>query len=112
MATEERKLVELADDSCEREVKGEGWRLVEFYSQWCPHCRAFRPTLERVASEYTGPVGFYAADVEHCREAAERLGIMSIPTLVLLRDGEQVEMHVGGMGASELVEWLKEKTGD
>ncbi len=53
---------------------------------------------------------FFAANVEQCRKAAEQFGVMSIPTLVLLRDGAQVELHVGGMTASQLGEWLAEKT--
>ena len=110
MATEEGKIPELTDDNFDAEAKGAGWCLVDFYAAWCPHCRAFRPTLEEVAAGFAGPVKFVAADVENCRTAAEAYGVMSIPTLVLLRDGAQVDLHVGGMAGPQLAEWLAEKT--
>jgi thioredoxin len=110
MATSEAGVPELTDETFEAEAKQEGWCLVDFYAIWCPHCRAFRPVLEEVAAGFGGPVKFFAANVEACREAAEQYGVMSIPTLVLLRDGQQVELHVGGMGAGQLADWLKGKT--
>ena len=112
MATDEHKIPELTDDNFEAEAKGEGWCLVDFYAAWCPHCRAFRPVLDEVAQGFAGPVKFVAADVENCRTAAEQYGVMSIPTLVLLRDGAQVELHVGGMAAAQLKDWLDEKTAE
>jgi thioredoxin 1 len=110
MVTEESKLLELSDDTFDQETKGEGWRLVEFYSRRCPHCRAFRPVLEQVVSEHTGPVRFYAAEVQQCEEAVKRFEIMSIPSLILLSNGEEVDRHAGSMTASELEKWLAEKT--
>jgi thioredoxin len=110
MATEDGKVTELSEESFEAEAKQPGWCLVDFYASWCPHCKAFRPTYEEVAAGCEGPMKFFAADVDKCRAAASSYGVMSIPTLVLLRDGEQKEVRVGGMQAPQLKEWLKEKT--
>ena len=111
MPTEAEVVQELTEESFEGEAKQPGWCLVDFYASWCPHCRAFRPNYEQTAADCELPVKFFAADVEKCREAARQFGVMSIPTLVLLRDGEKVDTHVGGMGVPELQAWLQEKTG-
>lgn len=109
MPTETEGVQELTEESFEGEAKQPGWCLVDFYASWCPHCRAFRPHYEEVAAGCELPVKFFAADVEQCRAAAQQFGVMSIPTLVLLHDGEQVDKHVGGMQPAQLREWLEAK---
>lgn len=109
----ESAVQELTDETYESEAKaGTGWAVVDFYATWCPHCKAFRPVYEEVAGGYEGPVRFYAADVEKCEEAAAECKVRSIPTIVLLRNGEMVETHVGGMTNSALSAWLEEKTAE
>lgn len=104
---------ELTDETFESEAKGKpGWCVVDFYATWCPHCKAFRPTFEEVAAQYAGPVRFYAADVEQCEEAASECQIRSIPTVVLFRDGERVDTHIGGMTGPALTAWLEEKAAE
>lgn len=100
---------ELTEETFAAETGGPGWCLVDFYASWCPHCRAFRPVYEEVAGQYQGAAKLVAADVDQCRQAAERFGIRSIPTLVLLKDGEKLDIHVGVMSAQQLSEWLAEK---
>lgn len=98
---------ELTDETFEAEAaQPPGLCVVDFYAAWCPHCRAFRPTFEQVAANYPGALRFCAADVEKCRQAAARFGIRSIPTVVLLSQGEKVDARVGGMSAEALREWL------
>jgi thioredoxin 1 len=101
---------EVTDETFGAETGGEGYCLVDFYATWCPHCKAFRPKFEQVASEFEGPVTFVAADVNECGGQAKVFGIRSIPSLVLLKSGQTVDTHVGGMEPDALKTWLKEKT--
>lgn len=108
MAEHSRQAVrELTDETFETETsQAPGPCVVDFYATWCPHCKAFRPTFEQVAADYTSAVRFYAADVEKCSDAAGKFGIRSIPTVVLVSGGEKVDSHVGGMSAEAFREWL------
>ncbi|HEY3398878.1 MAG TPA: thioredoxin family protein [Armatimonadota bacterium] len=83
--------------------------VVDFYATWCPHCRAFRPVYEEVAGACDTPVTFYAADVEKCEEAAGRFNVRSIPTVVILKDGQPVDTHIGAMTPEALREWVATK---
>ena len=58
---EDSAVVEVTDESFDQEVRQQdNYCVVDFYATWCPHCRAFRPTLEQVAGDYSGPVKFCA----------------------------------------------------
>jgi thioredoxin len=110
----EPKVVELTEKTFDELVKqGEGFAVVKFYANWCPHCRAFRPTYEAVASSYgTRPVKFFKMDVDECKMLASSLAVMSIPTVAVFRNGEEVTVsrHIGGMSEKELTEWLDKYT--
>jgi thioredoxin len=107
--SEETAVPEITDESFDNEC-GEGYCLVDFYATWCPHCKSFRPKFEQAAADYDGPVTFLAANVEDAGDKAKSFGIRSIPSLVLLNEGELVDSHVGGMEPAELQQWLADNT--
>jgi len=110
MSEDAQAVVEVTDDDFEAQT-AVGWLLVDFYATWCPHCKAFRPIYEKVAGDYDGDVKFLAADVDRSSEAADSLSVMSIPTVVLLKDGEKIDANSGVLPPDQLVAWIDEHSG-
>ena len=73
----------------------EGTVLVDFYADWCVPCQQLTPVLEELSNEYSGKVEFVKVDIEESNDLAERFGIMSIPTIILFKDGEVAKQMVG-----------------
>ena len=69
--------------------------LVDFFANWCGPCRMMAPILESVEEELDYKINFYKIDVDECENIAKRYGIMSIPTIIIFRDGEIIEKNVG-----------------
>lgn len=76
-------------------AKQPGTTLLDFTAAWCGPCKQMHPVLENLAIEYTGQVRFVAIDVDHEPALAERFGVRSMPTFVVLRDGREVGRFVG-----------------
>ena len=69
--------------------------LLDFWASWCGPCRMFAPILDQVAEENAGSVKVVKVNVDEEPELAQQFGVMSIPTLVLIRDGKTVSTSVG-----------------
>jgi thioredoxin 1 len=80
--------------------------LVDFWAEWCPPCRMLAPTFERLAANYGHEISFAKVNVDELPEVASRYGIRSIPTLLLLREGEVVEELVGARPYQDLARIL------
>jgi thioredoxin 1 len=81
--------------------------LVDFWAEWCPPCRMLAPTFERLATNYGHEISFAKVNVDELPEVASQYGIRSIPTLLLLREGEVVEMLVGARPYEDLARVLE-----
>jgi thioredoxin 2 len=84
--------------------------VVDFWAPWCAPCRAMAPAFEAAAADLATRVRFAKLNTEDSQEVAVRLGIRSIPTLVVFRDGREVERISGAMDARSLVRWVSERT--
>ena len=80
----------------------EGVTLVDFWATWCGPCRMQAPILEALDKELRGSVKIAKVDVDEEPELAQRFGIMSIPTLLVIRDGEAKDKRVGVQNAEQL----------
>lgn len=69
--------------------------LVDFWATWCGPCKMMAPNVEETATDYKGRVTVGKVDVDECPNLASRFGIMSIPTLIVFKDGEKKEVLVG-----------------
>jgi len=69
--------------------------VVDFWAEWCGPCRMIAPIIDELAREYAGRVVFVKVDVDRNRRLAMKYGIMSIPTLMIFKDGKPVDMIIG-----------------
>ena len=89
------KPLHLTSTNFDETVKGTSLPiLIDFYADWCGPCKMLAPTIEEIAA---GAVDFIVAkiNVDEAPAIAERFGVMSIPTLIVLRDGEEIARAVG-----------------
>lgn len=86
-------------------------KLLDFYADWCGPCHMVAPILEELEKEFTGKVEFEKVNVEEERERAQKYNVMSIPTLVLEKNGEEIERMMGARSKAELKEWIEEHLG-
>ena len=77
------------------EITSKGVVLVDFWATWCGPCKMMAPNVEEIATEYKGKVTVGKVEVDECQELATRFEIMSIPTLIVFKDGEKKEVLVG-----------------
>lgn len=80
--------------------------LMDFYADWCGPCQAMHPIFEKVMPEYKGKVVLEKINVDENQSKAQKFGVMSIPTMVLVKDGEEISRKVGLLHEAMLKEWL------
>jgi thioredoxin 1 len=69
--------------------------LVDFWAEWCYPCRLLSPTIDKLAKEYAGKVKVGKVNTDDNRDICTKYGISSIPTVIILRDGQPVQKFVG-----------------
>jgi len=91
---------ELTDDNFD-EVIAKGIVVVDFWAPWCGPCRQFGPIFEEASNEI--PTATFAKlNIDENEEVAQKLGIMSIPTVVFFKDGQEVDKFSGARPKEEL----------
>jgi thioredoxin 1 len=98
-------IVTLSDSTFDEEVKGSAEPvLVDFWAEWCGPCKMIAPTLEELSREYAGKLRIFKLNVDDNPEVARRFEVMSIPTLILFKEGEAVQRLIGAKGKGQLVQ--------
>ncbi|MEC0093030.1 thiol reductase thioredoxin [Paenibacillus macquariensis subsp. defensor] len=88
-------IVNVSDQSFITEVEGQGTVLVDFWAPWCGPCKMIAPILDELSSELGDSVKIAKVNVDENPETASRFGVMSIPTLIVFKDGQPVDKVVG-----------------
>ena len=83
--------------------------LVDFWASWCGPCMMLKPVLEKVAKEYEGKIILAKASTDENQDAAEKYGVMSIPSVKLFKDGKIVDEFVGAKPEATIKQWLEQK---
>ncbi|OAV46123.1 thioredoxin [Lewinella sp. 4G2] len=99
---------ELTDANYQENVidKG-GVALVDFWAEWCGPCRMIGPVVEELATEYEGKALIGKVDVDENSELSAKYGVRSIPTILIIKDGEVVDKHVGVATKAALAEKIE-----
>ncbi len=96
----------ITDQNFQSKISG-GYVLVDFYATWCGPCRMLHPVLEEV-EESRAEVQIMQVDVDESPEVSKKYGVMSIPTLILFKNGAEVSKKIGFINKEQLVEWIHE----
>ena len=80
--------------------------LIDFYADWCGPCKMFSPIVESVAEE-NEDIKVVKIDVDNAQDLAIKYQVMSIPTIVVIKNGQEVNRNVGVVSKSQIVEMVK-----
>lgn len=101
-------VVELNDENFKSEILDEkGIAIVDFWAEWCGPCRMMGPIFEQTSEEAAGKAKFGKLNVDEARQTAADFGVMSIPTLIVFKDGEKVDQLVGVQDKDTLIKKLE-----
>ena len=100
-------IAELSDATFNEEIQGsDELILVDFWAEWCGPCKTIAPILQEIAEEQAGKIRVTKLNVDDNPETARRFEVMSIPTLIVFRNGEPQKRLVGAKGKGQLLEEL------
>lgn len=102
------KVFDVTGDSFTNEVENyNGTVLIDFFADWCTPCKMLSPVIEDIAEDVSDKVKICKVDVEAEKELADRFGIMSIPTLVVMKNGTVKNRSIGVTGKKAILDMLE-----
>jgi thioredoxin 1 len=101
------KIVHTTDGNFDTDVtNNEKPVLIDFWAEWCGPCKMIAPLLDEVADEYEGKLAIVKVNVDENPSTAQKFGVRSIPTLILIKDGAVQAQKLGAMSKSQLAEFI------
>jgi thioredoxin 1 len=99
----------LTDHTFDEEVAATGEPVVvDFWAEWCGPCKMIAPVLEEIAAEHVGKLRVAKVNVDENPDIARRFDVMSIPTLIVFRDGQPQKRLIGAKGKGQLLQELSD----
>ena len=97
----------VSDASFDSDVlKASGPVVVDFWAEWCGPCKMIAPALEEIANSLAGKVKIVKLNVDENPATASKYGIMSIPTLMIFKNGEMASRQIGAAPRAKLEQWI------
>ena len=83
--------------------------LLDFFATWCGHCQKLLPLLDEVAVDLDGKVKIMKVNVDENKDLAQKFGIKGLPTMVLFKDGSEIDKLIGFMPKDKIIEKINAK---
>ena len=99
--------IEVTDDTFESTIADNKLVLVDFWAPWCGPCRMVAPVLDEIAGEHGDKVTIAKVNTDENQAVASKHGIMSIPTMMLFKDGEKIDQMVGALPKPQIMAKLQ-----
>ncbi len=100
------EILHLNEDSFKEFVADKGLTIVDFYATWCPPCKMLAPIMDELAQEANG-YQVAKIDIDQEINVANEFGVMSIPTIIFFKDGQEIQRLVGFRNKDELLDEIK-----
>ncbi len=88
-------------------IKGEKPTIVDFFATWCGPCKMLSPILEKVEEDSEGKFNVVKVDIDESLDLARKYGIMSVPTMIVFKEGQEQEKMIGLRQKSQIEEAVK-----
>jgi thioredoxin 1 len=80
--------------------------LIDFWAEWCGPCKMLTPVIDQLSEEMKGKIKIVKMNIDENPEAPSTLGVRSIPTLMIFKDGKQIATKIGAHPKNKLEEWI------
>jgi len=97
---------ELTADELDEAFESDATWVVDFWADWCQPCKVLAPVFKEVSGEFED-INFAKLDMEKHDEAGGKYGVRALPTLIMIRNGEEVARASGAMKKEKLTEWIQ-----
>lgn len=100
-------MIHIENNFKEQVINNKGLTVVDFWAPWCGPCKMFGPIFENVSVNYDN-IKFCKLNVDEDEtEISKEFGVMSIPTVILFKDGKEIKRNIGFMDENSLIEFLE-----
>ena len=103
-------MIQVTDENFEQEIlKSDVPVVVDFGAEWCGPCKQLKPIIEELAAEFAGRVKIADVNVDKARESAMKFGVMSVPTVLYMKDGAVQDSQIGMTNKDNMIEKINNR---
>ncbi|MDD5084922.1 MAG: thioredoxin [Candidatus Omnitrophica bacterium] len=102
------EVLNLTEENFNEAIKAKEPVIIDFWAEWCGPCKKVAPLVDEIAKKYTGQIKVYKLNVDNAQDTASHYQVMSIPTLIFMKNGEEVDRIVGAVSRNAIDEKVRE----